>query len=379
MSKICILHDTFIYRWGAERLVLLMAKALNADIATAYFDPASFNLKDIGFTGKMNIIMPLFFWKGLSWLPKKIGFVINNMLRHFGMKFFFTYNTKILQEYDIVIFSGDCLAGTRNIQKYAKSYYYCHTPPRYLFDQHDIYLAKVPKIVQWGYNRFVRWYQKLYLRDIARINTIFTNSTNTKNRLKIFTGYNSDIIYPPVDLSQFLPSETRGDYYYSWARLASIKRVDRIVEAFAGMPDKKLIFSYGKNDPDREKVLKLAKNHPNITTIKSPDDPELIKLISESIATIYIHIDEDFWMSPVESMACWVPVIGVNDGGLKESVIDKKTGILIWKEANVDKLRAAIQNLTLEKSLTMKWDCIEQAKKFWLEEFARQVKEKVER
>lgn len=375
--KIIILHDTFIYRWGAERLVLLMAKALNADIATAYLDPASFNLKDIGFTGKMNVVMPLFFWKGFSWLPKKIGFIINNMLRHFGMKFFFTYNTKLLREYDIVIFSGDCLAGTHNIRKDAKSYYYCHTPPRYLFDQHDAYLTKVPKIARWAYDMFVWWYKKLYLRDIARINTIFTNSTNTKNRLKSFTGYDSDIIYPPVDLSQFLPSETRGDYYYSWARLASIKRVDRIVEAFAGMPDKKLIFSYGNNDPEKEKILEMAKRYQNITAIKSPDDPELIKLISEAIATIYIPIDEDFGMSPVESMACGVPVIWVNDGGLKESVIDGKTGVLIWKEADVDGLRAAIQNLTLEKSLTMKWDCIEQAKKFGLEEFARQVREKM--
>ena len=44
-------------------------------------------------------------------------------------------------------------------------------------------------------------------------------------------------------------------YYYSWARLSAIKRVDRIVEAFSGMPDKNLIFSYGKNDPEKEVIL----------------------------------------------------------------------------------------------------------------------------
>jgi glycosyltransferase involved in cell wall biosynthesis len=76
-------------------------------------------------------------------------------------------------------------------------------------------------------------------------------------------------------------------------------------------------------------------------------------------------------------MACGVPVIGVNDGGLKESVIDGKTGILIWKEANIDELCEAVKNLTIEKSLTMKWDCVTQANKFWLEEFAKQVKEKM--
>ena len=161
------------------------------------------------------------------------------------------------------------------------------------------------------------------------MDAVFTNSTNTRDRLKYFTGYDAEIIYPPVDLSRFVPSETRGDYYYSWARLSAIKRVDKIIEAFAKMPEKKLIFSYGINDPEKEKILEIAKKYSNISAIQSPDDPELIKLISESVATIYIPVDEDFGMTPVESMACGVPVIGVNDGGLKESVLNGKTGILI--------------------------------------------------
>jgi len=40
-------------------------------------------------------------------------------------------------------------------------------------------------------------------------------------------------------------------------------------------------------------------------------------------------VDEDFGMSPVESMACGTPVIGVDEGGLKETIIDGKTGKLI--------------------------------------------------
>ncbi len=62
---------------------------------------------------------------------------------------------------------------------------------------------------------------------------------------------------------------------------------------------------------------------------QSPSDIELRDLIRGAIATIYIPVDEDFGMSPVESMACGTPVVAVNDGGLKESIIDGKTGILI--------------------------------------------------
>lgn len=69
----------------------------------------------------------------------------------------------------------------------------------------------------------------------------------------------------------------------------------------------------------------MIANYPHISAICSPDDHELRQLIQEATATIYVPVDEDFGMSPVESMACGTPVIGVNDGGLKETIIDGKT------------------------------------------------------
>jgi glycosyltransferase involved in cell wall biosynthesis len=84
----------------------------------------------------------------------------------------------------------------------------------------------------------------MYLRDLSQMDVIFTNSKNTQARLKHFTGKDSNIIFPPVDISYFRPSEIRKDYYLSYARLSSIKRVDRIVDAFKEMPDKELVFTY---------------------------------------------------------------------------------------------------------------------------------------
>jgi len=36
--KTLIVHDRFMYRGGGERLVLIMAKGLNADIATGFWN-----------------------------------------------------------------------------------------------------------------------------------------------------------------------------------------------------------------------------------------------------------------------------------------------------------------------------------------------------
>jgi glycosyltransferase involved in cell wall biosynthesis len=79
--------------------------------------------------------------------------------------------------------------------------------------------------------------------------------------------------------------------------------------------------------------------------ILSPDDSRLRELIRGAKATIYVPVDEDFGMSPVESMACGTPVIGVNDGGLKESIIDGVTGILIDAKCSPSDIQQAIQDL----------------------------------
>ena len=75
------------------------------------------------------------------------------------------------------------------------------------------------------------------------------------------------------------------------------------------MSEKSLIFTYGKNDPLKEELLKKIRAFKNITAIEAPEENELISLIQGAIATIYIPVDEDFGMSPVESMACGIPVI----------------------------------------------------------------------
>ncbi len=124
------------------------------------------------------------------------------------------------------------------------------------------------------------------------------------------------ILYPPVDTTRFSPGEknTAHEYFLSFARLSPPKRVDVIIDAFREMPEKRLIFTYGKNDPEKEKILAKIHAFPNIEAIESPDDAVLISLIRGALAVIYIPINEDFGMTPVESMACGIPVIGVDEG-----------------------------------------------------------------
>ena len=92
--KIAILHDAFLYRGGGERLVTLMAKSLDADLISGFFSEGSFDPRELGFEGRMIPLGKPVFAKGI---------------RHTILKYRFQHKTQFLSEYDIVIFSGNCL------------------------------------------------------------------------------------------------------------------------------------------------------------------------------------------------------------------------------------------------------------------------------
>ncbi len=357
-NKTIILHDTFLYKWGWERLILMMAKALKSDLASGFFSKWSFDLRKEGFK-----------WKMIALTDE----VFKKWFRHFKLKFAFLFKTKFLKDYDTVIFSGDSISAVRNCRKDSKKIYYCHTPPRYLYDLKDIYLKKVPFLLRPAFLLVSYFFKKMYERDIKNMDLILTNSENTKKRIKKLLWVSSQVLYPPVDLDLF-KFISQWDYYLSFARLSDAKRVDRVVEAFKKLPDKKLVVIYGENDPQKQKIFDLAKWQKNIEFKTLPWNVGFTDYVWNSIATIYIPIDEDFGMSPVESMAAWKPVLGVAEWGLKETIIDKKTGVLIPEWAKVADIIDAIWFLTPEKCLEMREACEKRALDFTLDNFEKKLR-----
>lgn len=339
----------------------MMWKALNSDIASGFFSTWSFDLRKEWFQ-----------WKMISVSSE----VFTKWIRHIKLKLSFLFSTKFISEYETVIFSGDSISAVRNCSKNTKKIYYCHTPPRYIYDLHHIYLKKVPLYLKPIFKVACFIFKKLYERDISKMDLILTNSINTQKRIKKFLWHDSLVLYPPVDTKKFVHIWDK-DYFLSFARLADAKRVDRIVEAFVKLSHEKLIVIYGKNDPQREKIFSLAQWSSNIQLITLENNDLLYEYIWNARATIYIPIDEDFWMSPVESMSAWKPVLWVNEWWLKETIIHEKTWVLISQWANVEDIIKAVQYLSPETCHSMKEHCIQRAQEFWLQAFEKQLREYV--
>jgi glycosyltransferase involved in cell wall biosynthesis len=284
------------------------------------------------------------------------------------LSFLFSTKVKELAKNDIVVFSFGNIAFVpqrlKKINPNIKTIAYVHTPPRNFTDQYE----RIYNNMSWYKKPLFALFTKLVIYNFSNAlkscDHVITNSENIKNRLIKYTGIEADsVIFPLVDTKEFvnLPSE---DFYLSHARLEPLKRLDLIVKAFEKMPEKKLVITSG--GPLESWIRDYIAEHKitNIDFKGRVSDQERNHLMSTCLAGIYIPVDEDAGITQLEFMACGKPIIGVRDGGLIESIVDGKTGLLMSKNPDVNELIVTIGLVGKDQLENMKENCITQAKLF---------------
>ncbi len=222
------------------------------------------------------------------------------------------FKTGFLKNYDAAVFSGDTLDAVAKCRKDALKVCYFHSIPRYLFDQKDLYLSKVPGWLRLPYRGVRSLVLRGFFKNLAKIDRIYVNGENLRAYCLEHLGRESEILYPPVDTLEFSPcaGDEKEDYYVSFSKLATFKRVDAAVRAFKSMPEKRLLVVHGQNDPQKDEVIASAENAPNIEFRVLSDNRELPRIVSKAVATVFVSKNEDFGMVAIESMAAGTPVIG---------------------------------------------------------------------
>jgi alpha-1,3/alpha-1,6-mannosyltransferase len=81
----------------------------------------------------------------------------------------------------------------------------------------------------------------------------------------------------------------------------------------------------------------------NIMFMPSISDAIKLQLLSMAFLVIYTPSFEHFGIVPLEAMAAGVPVIAMNSGGPKETIVDSRTGFLC--EEDPEAVARAIKNL----------------------------------
>jgi glycosyltransferase involved in cell wall biosynthesis len=152
-----------------------------------------------------------------------------------------------LSDYDLVLSnkSGFCHGvRTTNHGRKAVHVCYCLTPTRFLwlFDQYrerEQLNAAASALLRPVLAQLRRW-------DYAaaqRVDHFIAISSEIQRRIRDIYHRESVIIHPPVDTDYFRPAQQPavGDYYLIVGRLIPYKRIDLAVQAFAHLPQEKLI------------------------------------------------------------------------------------------------------------------------------------------
>jgi glycosyltransferase involved in cell wall biosynthesis len=275
-----------------------------------------------------------------------------------------------LKGYDLVISSSHCAAKGVITSPDQVHICYCHTPMRYAWDLMHDYLreAKLERGVKGFFAKiFLHYLRGWDVHSAHRVDHFIANSKYVAKRIQKFYSRDAAVIYPSVDLTMFQEVSVKDDYYLTASRFVPYKRIDLIVEAFAQMPDKKLVVI--GDGPEWKKVKGKAVK--NIELLGFQPDEVLKQHMQKAKGFVFAAV-EDFGIIPVEAMACGTPVIAFGKGGICETVVEGETGHF-YREQTAPAIIEAIQ--AFERMEFDSKKCRTRAEEFSPERFNRQFQQ----
>jgi glycosyltransferase involved in cell wall biosynthesis len=285
-----------------------------------------------------------------------------------------------LSGYDLVLSSSYAVAKGVRTAPNTIHLCYCHSPMRYAWDLQHQYLRETGldrgvrgALARWMLHRMQVW----DVRTVPRVDGFIANSHYIAQRIWNAYHRKSTVIYPPVDVDAFTPAGSREDFYLTASRMVPYKRIDLIVQAFAAMPQRRLVVI--GDGPDAHRLRALGAG--NVDFMGRQPFEVLRDRLRRARAFVFAA-EEDFGIAPLEAQACGTPVLAYGRGGVVETIRDldepQATGIL-FPEQTVSSLTHAVERFEREGGQIDSEACRQNALRFGAERFRNELRSYVDR
>lgn len=250
-------------------------------------------------------------------------------------------------DYDLV-FTHDCrLVHNPDVLRFLRtpSVHYCHHGAGSRLPNPDARgpvngLVGRAKAVYYALpRRLFPWLQeRRAAQNIREAGRILTNSHFAREALFRAYGVAAQVCYLGVDTQSFHPLDLqREPFVMSVGAIGYYKGYRFLVRALGRLPAHQrppLVIAANSSEPqERQTVQALARTAGvDLTIQRVTDDRKLLTLYSRASAFVYTPIMEPWGLAAVEAMACGTPVIAVREGGIRESVVDDQTGLLVDRD-----------------------------------------------
>lgn len=252
-------------------------------------------------------------------------------------------------DYDALLVHPCRIEGCPSVVRYLRrtpAVYYCHEPLRILYEQmpwrpydrgeaaHRRLLNRLDPL-PGIYRRELRRGDRLNVRSVRRI---LVNSGYIQAAARQAYDVDAEISYHGVDAELFRPlSCARENMVFSVGSLTPLKGFDFLIESLATIPEGErpelVIASNFQNPPEREFLEQSARRlGVRLQLLENVSDERLVDLYNRAAAVVYAPVREPFGFVSLEAMACGTPVVGVAEGGLLETILPGRTGILVERD-----------------------------------------------
>jgi glycosyltransferase involved in cell wall biosynthesis len=198
-----------------------------------------------------------------------------------------------------------------------------------------------------------------------------------------------ELAYPGIAASGIVQSNTFEPFFFLPGRIMWTKNIELAIEAFTNFQERAPAELRGfrlhiggmvdvKSRPYYERLVALAHGNQKIVFETELSDARLMDLYDRCWCVLAVAFSEDLGLTPIEAMARGKPVIACDRGGLRETVRNGVTGILVEPEpmAYAAALRWVAEDVTRARRLGAAG--VNRASKFTWEGFVRAVDDRVE-
>jgi len=352
--RFLIFHHFIIERGGGERVIKELSK-LPGDklIVTSFYIPE----KTYEAFKDLKIIC---LDKFISKICEKSR-ILKVLVAFIFFKYFLRKFSKYFERnFDVAIFSGFYSIYYAPYLR-IKKVYYIQAEPLFMVFERIGYKSLFFKILK----PLIQIISRLEEYSLKSFDLIVSNSKYTRTIFSKYRLMANKVIYPPVETRKFKYSNKK-EFFLFVGRLYPHKRIIPVVKVFIKIKDEQLkIVGMG---PLADVIRKVSEEYKNIEYLGVVDERKLTELFSRCKAVIYIPEKEHFGLVPVEANASGKPAIVNNEGGIVETIIPGKTGIIIKKpyEKNLEKVIRKFDEFKFDPRV-----CIKNARKFDAKNFRK--------